>query len=121
MEMTVKQTAFCTVTALGLATAGSVVAAVTTASAVAAVAYGVLSVGLAGVSLGAIKAAFDTNSVDIESYFSNTRDAAGYAAAGLFQFAAQTFVQALIQGAAHGIGQRVQRSIGGPDVTVGRV
>ncbi len=111
--MKVNQAAFCTVTALAVVTAASIGAAVTTASTVAAVAYGVLGIGSGAVSIASITAWLDPNSTSVANYFSNLKSHAGYAIAGTFQVVAQTFVQALVQGAANGITKRVGDAIGG--------
>jgi len=118
--MNVNQVAFCTVTALGLATAGSAIMAATTAATVATVAYSILTVVLGGASIASITAWVKTNTDQgsVSDYFTAMKDHAGVAIAGLSQFVAQIFVQSVIQGVADGISKKITRKIAGPDVIV---
>jgi nucleoside recognition membrane protein YjiH len=109
----VNYAAFVTATTLSAATAYSVFVAATTAITAQAVAFAALSIVFSAVSLASITAWIDPSSTNLESYFNNMKDHAGYAIAGLSQFTAQVLVQALIQGAANGIGRRVESAIAG--------
>lgn len=116
--MYVNQVAFCTITALSVGTAASVIAAATTASTVATVAYATLAIGLGATSIAAITAFVDAKSTDVEKYFTNMKSHMGYVMAGMSQFVAQTLLHSLIEGAASGISKLISRKIGGEDHTV---
>lgn len=127
--MNVNQVAFVTTAALGIATAGSAIAAATTASTVAAVAYGLLAITLAGASGASVTAWLSVRSSEgrkggetrdsVSEYFKTMQTHAGFGIAAMYQLVAQTLVQALVRGLAEGIGRGVARKIGGDDVTIG--
>ena len=101
--MTVNQAAFFTVTALAIATGGSVFAAAAaakTAATVATVAYSILAIGLGAVSIASITAWLDKDSTSAEDYFSNIGRHAAIAIPAAAQVVAQTLLQSLIQGLA---------------------
>ena len=116
--MNVNQAAFCTVTILGAATAASTIAAVTTAATVATIAYTILAVSLGGVSIAAITAWLDPDSITVRDYFDKMKEQTGIAVAGMVQFLAQVMVQSLIQGIGNGVARLISRKIAGDDVTI---
>jgi len=113
---TVNQTAFATVTSLGIAATASAIAAATVASTVATVAYATLAITLGAVSIASVTAWVKTVSeqeASSDKYFKNIKDHAGYAIAGTYQLVAQTIIQALITGISEGIIKAVREKIGG--------
>lgn len=60
-------------------------------------------------------------STNVENYYNNIKEYAGYAIAVMSQVVLQTLVQAVIKGVAQGVSKRVERRIAGPDVTIARV
>lgn len=118
--MNVNQVAFCTVTALGVATAGSAILAATTAATVATVAYATLAVLLAGTSIASITAWVKTNENNgsPSDYFTAMKDHTGFAVAGMIQFVAQVLVQSVVEGISRGISQKISRKIAGPDLII---
>ncbi len=114
----VNQAAFCVTTGLALATAGSVYAVVTAAAMTTQIACGILGVICTGASFGSIAAWMDTNSRNLDTYFSNLQHHTGVAIAGMSQFVAQTMVQAVVNGLAQGVSTNIRRKISGPDFVV---
>lgn len=117
--MTVNQVAFVTTTTLGVGTIAAGIAAATAAATIATVAYGALALLGTALSVASMTAWADDKSTTPAQYFQTLKEQAGYAIAGTVQFTAQIFGQALVQGAANGIGRAISRKIGGDDLTVG--
>lgn len=120
--MTVNQAAFCTITSLAVVTGASVFLAATTASTVAMVAFAALGITGAGLSIGAITAWLAMKDGETaKDYFEKAKDHSAVSVAGMYQFVAQTLVQALVKGLGDGISAFFRRKIAGPDVTYSRV
>ena len=120
---TVNQAAFLTITALGVVTIGSAVAAATVATTVATVAYAALAVTSGAVSIASITAwvkirAEAEEEQTASNYLAKVKDHSMAAIPAMYQFVAQTLVQALVQGLADGIAKGVSRKIAGEDHTV---
>lgn len=112
--------AFLTTSTLGAVTIGAVIGAAsvgtaTTAAVVGTVALSILAILAGGASIGAITAWFSTTDGKAGTYFENFGKGTAVAIPGMIQFAAQTFLQALIQGGA----SRVRDKISGrPGINV---
>jgi hypothetical protein len=105
-----------TVTGLAVGTCALVIASATAVSTVAMVLFGALAITAAAISIASMTAAFSDQSSTIEGYFGELKSHLKVALPALWQFVAQTFVQALVQGAANGISDRVTSSISGRPV-----
>lgn len=112
--MNVNQTAFCTVTALAVATIGTAVAAATAASTVGAVAYGIIAALGSALSIASmtayvsLKGRADKEDTASE-YFSEISNHAGFAIAAVFQFIGQTLMVAVVEGLGRGIFRSIER------------
>lgn len=109
--------AFVTITGLAVGTGAAAFQAAVAVTTVATVAYATLAVLGAAISGAAIAAWADPKSTSASKYFENVANYSGYAIAGTFQLVSQVLVQAIVEGAARGIGNAIARKIGGPDVT----
>ena len=112
--------AFTVSTLLAAGTVASVVATATAVSTVAIVAYSALALTLGGLSIASVTAWIDKKSKDVNSYFETFGGHAGCAVAAIYQFAAHTMLQALVQGMADAVRKLVSQKIASPDVTVQR-
>jgi hypothetical protein len=106
-----------TVTGFGVGTCALVIAAATATSGVAIALFAALAITAAAVSIASITACFPENSSTVDGYFSEIKSHLKVALPAMWQFVAQVFVQALVQGAAHGIQDRVTGAISGRPVT----
>ena len=112
--MNVNQTAFCTVTALAIATISSAVLAATAATSVGAVAYGILAALGSALSIASMTAyaslAGRADKEDSASeYFTEVSSHAGFAIAAVFQFIGQTLMVAVVEGIGRGITRSIER------------
>lgn len=120
MSLNVNQVAFATVTGLSVAAIAAGCGALMVTSTVASIALGILfGLGVA-ISLAATTAYFAPTSTTPHTYFKNIKNHVGYVVAGMTQAILQTFVHALVVGAARGVSKRTERFIAGPDVTMAR-
>ena len=100
---TVNQAAFLLATVSAAATVSSIVAVTAAASKVAMVALGILGVTSAGVSIATMTAWLDKSSITAAKYWENVKNHSGIAIVGMYQFVAQTMVQAMVEAFARAI------------------
>lgn len=110
---TVGQTAFATATVLATTATLAIIGAATATSPIVAIALGILGITSGGAGVASMTAYLDDSSTTAQHYFSNLKKHSGLAIAGIYQLAAQVFVQAFIRGVAEGITQLIRDKITG--------
>lgn len=105
------------VTGLAVGTCALVIGAATTTSTVALVIFSALAITAAAVSIASMTAAFSERASTIDGYFKAVGDHLKIALPAMWQFVAQTLVQALIEGCAKGITDNVYQRFTGRHVT----